>query len=199
MTEPKVKESLDVGFDKIVNSLLMGVHTCLPALVTSFNAAEQTVSVQPANKRLYTNEDEAELLPTIEDVPVVFMGNNIFRIVFDLLPGDAVLLICAERSIEKFLNTGAISDPDSGRKFDLSDAIAIPGLIPLTQIFIPPVQSGELSIRNKTNTVYLKLTATGVEGFNIKDTTLGPGLSVGLPTHTHPVSGAATGPPTPGT
>jgi hypothetical protein len=104
-----------------------------------------------------------ELHPIVEDVPVVYPGGGGFFFTFDILPGSYVLLLFAERSIENWANLGGIGDPQSTRKCDLSDAIAIPGLLPLPNILVPPVDPLAATIRNKLGTSYVKVTDTQIE------------------------------------
>jgi hypothetical protein len=153
---------LDVAFSNIFNSLLFNVHTALPAEVTAFDAVTQTCSVQPVIKRLTTVSDSPELLPIIEDVPVVYPGGGDFFITFELAKGSYVLLICAERSIANWMTQGGQVDPESTRKFTLSDAIAIPGLLPLPKVLLPPVHSGGLVLRNKLGTTKITVSDTEI-------------------------------------
>jgi hypothetical protein len=157
------RENLDVGLWDVIDSYFALKHFCMPAQVVTFDAAFQTVSVQPALKTLAQGETIASLLPIIEDVPVVFPGGGGFFVTFDILPGSYVLLVFAERSIESWADLGGIGDPQSTRKCDLSDAIAIPGLLPTPNVLAPPVDSLAVTIRNKTGTSYCKVTDTTVE------------------------------------
>lgn len=158
-----ISENLDNGLKQIFESLFAAKHFCMPAQVISFDAAQQTVVVQPSLKTLFQTEAIPRLLPTIEDVPVVFPGGGTFFVTFDILPGSYVLLVFAERSIENFMNLGGIADPLSTQKCDLSDAIAIPGILPLPNILVPGVDAAAITLRNKLNTTYVKVTDASVE------------------------------------
>jgi len=166
MTEvDKTELPLDQAFSRIFAAMTSDLHTALPAQVVSFNSAEKTVSVQPVLKRLYEYSTKAENLPVIEDVPVVFPGSGEYWLTFDIEKDSYVLLIVAERSLETWLNQGGIVDPQQERRFDLSDAIAIPGLIPKPIAATPSIASGTMALTNRLGTNGFKLSATAAEMF----------------------------------
>ena len=97
------------------------IHTALPGRVTAYDASTRSATVVPTLADM-----DGEALPQIFKVPVAFPGGGGFSITCPLLPGDLVLLICAERSIEDFIGQGADQDPLDVRRHALTDAIAIP-------------------------------------------------------------------------
>jgi hypothetical protein len=171
----EMRENLDVGLKKVFDSFFSTKHFCMPALVTGFDATFQTVAVQPALMTLAQDSPAPELHPIIEDVPVVYPGGGGFFLTYDILPGSYVLLVFAERSIENWADLGGIADPQSTRKCDLSDAIAIPGLFPTPSILAPGVDALAITLRNKLNTTYVKVTDTAVE---VKTPTTGVNVGV---------------------
>jgi len=129
--------------DVINNSIwgvLNNVHTALPGIVTAYDATKNIATVQPAlNKNFKSGEMP---LPILNNVPVMFPGGASFNITFPVNVGDYVLLIFIERSIDLWKSVGGQVTPKDPRKFDLSDAIAIPGLQPL---------NGDFSNRNNND------------------------------------------------
>ena len=112
-----------------INARLCNVHTALPGIVKAYDAETNKATIQPAlNKNFTTGEMP---MPILENVPVMFPS----FIRFPLNEGDYVLLIFAERSLDLWLSVGGQVTPTDPRKFDLSDAIAIPGLMPFTETF----------------------------------------------------------------
>lgn len=103
------------------------IHTALPAVVTKYDPTGPKVEVKPQIKRVYTDGTVIPL-PVIVSVPVVFPRTARFRFSYPLEEGDGVLLVFSERSLETWLARGQDVEPQDRRKFDLSDAIAIPGL-----------------------------------------------------------------------
>ncbi len=108
----------------IVNSRLSTVYTALPAVVESFKNGKATV--KPA-----VSIAGSDKLPVLGDVPVMFPSSKTAGIVFEVSKGDPVLLVFATSSLDEWLQSnGTDTDTDDPRRFDLTDAIAIPGLFP---------------------------------------------------------------------
>lgn len=127
MTTPNLTRVLQAHLDE----RLAGVNTSMPGEVTSYNAATGRATVQPLIPRGYLDEQgerQSELLPAITDVPVMRPGSGGDRLKYDIRPGDAVLLLFASASLDRWLATGRSLDPQDDRRHTLSDAIAISGL-----------------------------------------------------------------------
>lgn len=116
-------------FRDSVNAMLSNVHTSLPGIIVSYDSTTNKATIQPALNKNFTSG--VMPMPLLENVPVLFPKN----ITFPILEGDYVLLIFVERSIDLWLSVGGQVTPTDPRKFDLSDAIAIPGLMPFTQTY----------------------------------------------------------------
>lgn len=115
-------------FRESVNAMLCNVHTSLPGIVKSYDPATNKAKIQPALNKNFTSGEMP--MPILENVPILFPNNIKFPINID----DYVLLIFCERSIDLWLSVGGQITPTDPRKFDLSDAIAIPGLIPFNKV-----------------------------------------------------------------
>lgn len=225
MVDVREQESGGKAFRTIFDLLTSQLHTAMPGIVTEFDGTERTCSVQPALKRLFTGDEEATLLPIQEDVPVLYPGSNEFYLEFELKSGDEVLCVVSERAIDQWLDQGGPIDPQSSRRFSLSDIVVIAGLKSKTNIQ-GPVGEG-IALRNAEGDVFVRVKSDiisnqiGALKFDIKATGVsaepvvplatlltdiqawnGTGVPpppgwVSLATHTHPIAGAATGPPTP--
>ncbi len=121
----------DIIFSAI-KSVISGMHTCLPGRIGSYDYTTQKASVLPLLRDVYSDNQEIDM-PVIIDVPVMFPAIGSVGLTFPVNPGDGVLLVFAERSIDKWLSKGGVVTPDDPRRFDLSDAIAIVGLDPFTE------------------------------------------------------------------
>lgn len=121
-------------------SVLNNVHTALPGIIKSYDPATNIASVQPALNKAFKSGEMP--MPILNNVPVMFPGGAAFNITFPVNEGDYVLLIFIERSIDLWKAVGGQVTPKDPRKFDLSDAIAIPGLQPL---------NGDFSNRNNND------------------------------------------------
>jgi hypothetical protein len=147
----------DVGIARVFESLLSDVHTCLVGQVTAFDATEQTVSVQPVLKRKFEGLDDPVSLPVIEDVPVVYLGSGDLWITVPVEVDSYVLLVVCERSIANWLDRGGIVDPERSRKFDLSDAIAIPGINPSPDKLTNGVTTSAIELRTRDGKTFIRV------------------------------------------
>lgn len=113
----------------IIREELAGINTCAPGSVVSYNVSEMSATVISDIPRKFSDGTESAN-PVISGVPVLWprWGGGIFA--GHLVPGDKVLLVFSQRSLDSYL-LGKKQAPDSERKFHLSDAIAIPGVYPL--------------------------------------------------------------------
>ena len=93
----------------ILRSILASLHCALPGTVESIDAEKQTAVIQLAGNAL----------PLLYDVPV-FMP-----VPFVVNPGDACLVIFADRDIDAWLEDGEEKPP--GRMHSLSDGFAFVG------------------------------------------------------------------------
>jgi hypothetical protein len=109
------------------------MKTAIPAEVVAYDPARQAVTVKPTVSGRYQNPETGELipfpLPTIANVPVAFPSADGHSIVWPLAVGDTVFLVCADRSLDEWKSTGLSENvPVDTRRFDLTDAVAIPGV-----------------------------------------------------------------------
>lgn len=123
-----LNDQLQDAIEAVVSNVLSGVHTCLPGRIESYDESEQKANVQPLIKKRYA-DGELVNLPIIVNVPVIFMRGGGALFSFPISVGDGVLLFFAERNIDLWLTKGGVVEPPDRRKFDLSDCIALPGLV----------------------------------------------------------------------
>lgn len=128
MPTASLPEVMKVGVDRALSE----IHTCLPGRIESYDHTKQRAQVKPLIKKKY-RDGQVAALPVIPDVPVVFPRAKDFSFTFPLEPGDFVMLHFSERSLELFLTKGGDQEPGDTRKFDLTDAIAVPGLYPFSE------------------------------------------------------------------
>jgi hypothetical protein len=122
--------SLEKAISSVVNAALANVHTAIPGMIDSFDG--QKANVKPLIKRIMA--DGVTLpMPKLFNVPVAFMQSKDFSITFPIQKGDTGLLLFTERSIDVWLSKGGEVKPRDTRRFDLSDAVFYPGLVPFTQ------------------------------------------------------------------
>lgn len=108
------------------------IHTALPCKVVNVynNNNQQKVDVLPSVDNLL-KDGSGEPGMQILGVPVIFPGSQSTLISFPINPGDTVLCIFAQRSMDNFkIGNGEPTTANDMRKFSDQDAVAIPGLFP---------------------------------------------------------------------
>ncbi len=130
-----------------VESSLVEKHTALPGEIQSYDSSLQTAQIRISINRKI--DGESIEFPILDDVPVCFPRSKGSGINFPLASGDSVLLIFNERNIDRWRSFGSGQEPTDSRKFDVNDAVAIPGFFPLKDVMIPPPISGATELRGE--------------------------------------------------
>ena len=102
------------------------LRVCMPGKIVTIDFKTQKASVQPDFKRKY-NDGTEQSSPIIYNVPIAHPRAKDAFVVMPLKKGDSVTLIFSDRSLEKWLSSGAEGDPGDERSHHISDAFAIPG------------------------------------------------------------------------
>jgi len=108
-------------------AMVAEMNTSLPGEIVSYDFKKRQPSIKPLIKKKFLNDDTLAL-PIINNVPVIFPGTSKIGMHFPLRKKDSVLIVFSQRSLDKWLESGKDVDPQDTRKFDLTDAVAIPGL-----------------------------------------------------------------------
>jgi hypothetical protein len=132
------------------------MHTCLPGRIESYDYTTQKASIQPLLNKVYTNGDVVKM-PILNNVQVMFPRAGGASLTFPVVEGDTCLLVFSERSLDNWREPGGIVSPEDPRKFDLSDAVAIVGLYPFSEI--SPAQNNEdVLLTYKNSSITIKVT-----------------------------------------
>lgn len=116
-----VQKIEDLVYDVINNSL----HTALPGKILSYDTEKGMAAVQPYGT--YQTPDGRKLnYPILSNVPVLFSGTAGTIIAFPIQKEDECLLIISEQELDSWLYHGV---SENILRYDLSNAIAIPGLM----------------------------------------------------------------------
>lgn len=113
---------------------LAGVHTSIPGRVLSYDTEAQSVEVDIGVRFSRRDPDTGERVlydpPPLPNVPVLWPagGGGDFSDTCPINKGDEVWLLFAERSIDEWVisGDGTVVTPADGRRFNLSDAVAMP-------------------------------------------------------------------------
>ena len=130
--------------ERTAKSAVNDIHTALPGEIVSFDG--KTAKVQPIGK--YVTSDGTSLdYPILTDVPVCFpfCQSSDVGFVFPVKKGDSCIIIISEVELDAW-RSGAESE--GSLRFDLTNAMAIPGLLELS--------SAEAVKANKNNAAIIK-------------------------------------------
>lgn len=133
-----MKQEFVQAVEDTIHNVMREMHTAMPGKIISYDAG--TVSVQPSLK--YQTPDGKKLdYPVLSNVPVVIACGGSATVAFPIRTGDDCLVIIAEQAIDGWL---ADADDDIELKYDLTNAICIPGLCKI------PVEAQEEANSNGT-------------------------------------------------
>lgn len=109
---------------KALDRRLASMHTAMPGVVKSYDAAKQTATVQPAV------QVDGKNLPPLEDVPVAWQRGGGYFAAFPLTSGDTGLLVFSESDFSQWrVSGGEVSPPFIQKRHGLY-AWFIPGGVP---------------------------------------------------------------------
>lgn len=111
--------------NQTVQKNIDGIHTALPGEITAYDPETGLATVQPKAQFKKPN-GEAMNFPPITGVPIVFPQSKAATIAWPVKAGDGCLLIFAEAALDYWMYG---RETDTALKFDLSNAIAVPGLL----------------------------------------------------------------------
>ena len=132
------------------------IRVSIPGMVTAYNPADNTVSVQP------TVMDGQTRLPILQDVPVFFPGGGSVCMTFPVNIGDECLVIFSDTAIDNWFHSGEILPPHSRRRHSLSDGFALIGF--RSRAHAVEVTDDLFSIRRKTPDGWETLFSVDKEG-----------------------------------
>lgn len=126
---------------EILDARAAEIHTALPARVIRYDAARQTVDVQPMIRDVHHTVDGAlrtRSMPTLPAVPVVFIRGGAYFVTVPLAEGDTGMLVFSELPIDRWRSTGQEAHPVNARRHGLGNAVFFPGVRPRAQALAAP-------------------------------------------------------------
>jgi len=112
------------------------MHVSLPGKVLAYDAKVNLADVELQILSDREDDDEeiiVEEYPTLIGVPIVFPRAKNAFFAWEVEPGDRVLVIFCSQAIDQWLGSGQKCAAGDLRRHDLSHAVAIPGLCPMTE------------------------------------------------------------------
>lgn len=149
-----------------IGAAMADVHTHIIAQVVSYDAAENTCSIQPCIKRIRT-EDASNMstidLPQIDDVPVSQFGSGKLLCAVAPQKSSYGVFHVSERSVDSWMLNGGTVSPSSARRFDLGDGFFCPGAYPLkidgdNGLIVEPIRTDRVEIRTRDGKSFVAVT-----------------------------------------
>lgn len=112
--------------EKVARSVMEEMHTAIPGKIVSFNPATGQATLKPYGT-FRTGAGKTMPYPSLTGVPVIIpqcQSGNI-QIAFPVESGNDCLIIVSEQELDAWLGGG---ESENDMKFDLTSAVAIPGL-----------------------------------------------------------------------
>lgn len=124
---------LDDILVELKNEIFATLNSIQIGKINSVNIAEQSVTVEIQVKRRVEGS-ETQFYPLLTDVPFfVFQGGGAF-LDFPVAKGDYCLLFFNDRDIDNWWTTSNVKEPKTKRKHSLSDAFALVGINPKSNV-----------------------------------------------------------------
>lgn len=135
------------------------LRVAIPGIIDSFDAATQTVTVQPTIREKIQKEDGSQewiALPLLVDVPIVLPRAGNFILTMPITKGDECLVMFSDLCIDAWFSNGGIQNQIEKRRHDLSDGFAILGCYSQPNV-IPNYSTTSAQLRNEAGTAYIEL------------------------------------------
>ena len=121
--------SLGSTIAEAMKSAGTSIRVAIPGIVRGWDAATQTVRVQPAIcEQISVGGEVQEMeIPILVDVPIVMPNAGGYCFVAAPKDGDECLVIFADMCIDAWWQSGGVQSQAEKRRHDLSDSFAIMG------------------------------------------------------------------------
>lgn len=130
----------------IKTSTMRSMNCVQIGIIQSFDAATQLATVQIAMKQIKDILEDGtrifEEYPIAGKCPVFFLFGGTDFISLPIAVGDPCILLFNDQEIDQWVKNGAGQYPVSIRTHDLSDAIALVGIRPLTNSVVGYITNG---------------------------------------------------------
>lgn len=183
--------ALEHAIDEHIAAALGPRRGPIPARIVDYDKVTQTATVQVIVRSRYLDDDGnivAYLPKPIANVPVQWPAASGISITFPLVKDDEVTLIFADRSLDEWKhNGGSDNTPEDPRRWDLTDAVCLPGKqSPSRPLPSAAVDDDALVIRAPMTKIGSSAAAKAVALSPEVEAYITSTLIAQLATHTHP-------------
>ncbi len=151
-------------YHTIMDAVSANIRNAIPGIVQSFNATEQTVTVQPAIRERVKQPDLTYKwveIPLLVDVPVSIPRAGGFTLTLPIQKGDECVVVFLDMCMDGWFSNGGVQNQAEKRRHDLSDGIAIMGVWSQPRVISSYSTSGA-QLRTDDGSVFVEVSASGI-------------------------------------
>lgn len=156
---PSERREQDLKLRQTVNN----VRVAMPGIIQSFNATEQTVTVQCAIREKFNMDGDIswQEIPLLLDVPVIFPRAGNYILTMPIQTGDECLVVFGDSCMDAWWQSGGVQNQIDCRRHDLSDGYAIVGLYSQPRR-INNYSTSTAQLRNLSGSAYVELSGNNI-------------------------------------
>lgn len=136
------------------------LYSSAPGIIQSFDAVNQTVTVQLSIKKYNRKNKQYEDIAPIVDVPIVLPVCDSHVFTYPIKKGDEVIVNFADRAIDNWFEKGGTQEPIEDRIHSISDGFAVLGVNSKPRL-ISNYSTNSTDIRNRSRTQFISLEESG--------------------------------------
>lgn len=156
---PSERREQDLKLRQTVNN----VRVAMPGIIQSFDATEQTVTVQCAIREKINMDGNLswQEIPLLLDVPIIFPRAGNYILTMPIQAGDECLVVFGDSCMDAWWQSGGVQNQIDCRRHDLSDGYAIVGLYSQPRR-ITNYSTNTAQLRNISGSAYVELSGNDV-------------------------------------
>lgn len=156
---PSERREQDLKLRQTANNL----RVAMPGIIQSFNATEQTVTVQCAIREKFNMDGDISWqdIPLLLDVPIIFPRAGNYILTMPIQVGDECLVVFGDSCMDAWWQSGGVQNQIDCRRHDLSDGYAIVGLYSQPRR-INNYSTSTAQLRNLSGSAYVELSGNNI-------------------------------------
>lgn len=141
----------------------INLRVAMPGIIQSFDATEQTVTVQCAIREKINMDGDLSWqdIPLLLDVPVIFPRAGNYILTMPIQAGDECLVVFGDSCMDAWWQSGGVQNQIDCRRHDLSDGYAIVGLYSQPRR-INNYSTSTAQLRNLSGDAYVELSGSNI-------------------------------------
>lgn len=141
----------------------INTRVAMPGIIQSFDATEQTVTVQCAIREKINMDGNLSWqdIPLLLDVPIIFPRAGNYILTMPIQAGDECLVVFGDSCMDAWWQSGGVQNQIDCRRHDLSDGYAIVGLYSQPRR-ISNYSTNTAQLRNLSGSAYVELSGNNI-------------------------------------